>query len=150
MILKRCSFAPTAGILPGTFLLVLAFSISIFAQDKGTAAAKGAPPPTAPQGTTAISKSSKGGGTDDRLIVNSDLITLTVTVTDNYGRYVSGLDQKAFSISDEKVPQEIQFFSDDDAPVSVGVIFDVSGSMSGDKIRRAREALGRFISTSHD
>jgi Ca-activated chloride channel family protein len=149
MILKRCSFARTASILPGTFLLVLAFSISIFAQDKGTAASKAAPPPTAPQGTTATSKSSKGG-TDDRLIVNSDLITLTVTVTDNYGRYVSGLDQKAFSISDEKVPQEIQFFSDDDAPVSVGVIFDVSGSMSGDKIRRAREALGRFISTSHD
>jgi Ca-activated chloride channel family protein len=71
-------------------------------------------------------------------------------VTDNYGRYVSGLDQKAFSIFDEKVAQEITFFSDDDAPVSVGVIFDVSGSMSGDKIRRAREALSRFIGTSHD
>jgi Ca-activated chloride channel family protein len=91
-----------------------------------------------------------GKPADDRIIVNSDLITLTVTVTDNYGRYVSGLDKKAFSIFDEKSVQEIEFFSDDDAPVSVGVIFDVSGSMNGEKIKRAREALGRFISTSHD
>ena len=91
-----------------------------------------------------------GKAADDKLIVNSDLITLTVTVTDNYGRYVSGLDQKAFSIFDEKAAQEIAFFSDDDAPVSVGVIFDVSGSMNGSKIKRAREALGRFIETSQD
>src|SRR6185369_16075293 len=37
-----------------------------------------------------------------------------------------------------------------DSPVSVGVIFDVSGSMSGDKVRRARDALSKFIQTSHD
>ncbi|MCA1601721.1 MAG: VWA domain-containing protein, partial [Acidobacteria bacterium] len=73
-----------------------------------------------------------------------------VTVTDTYGRYVSGLSQKAFTILDEKQPQEITFFSDDDSPVSVGVIFDVSGSMSGDKIKNAREALAKFIQTSHN
>jgi len=84
------------------------------------------------------------------LITNTDLITLTVTVTDTYGRYVSGLSQKAFSVFDDKQPQEITFFSDDDAPVSVGVIFDVSGSMSGDKIKRARDALAKFIQTSHN
>jgi hypothetical protein len=72
-----------------------------------------------------------------------------VTVTDTYGRYVSGLSKNAFTILDEKQPQEITYFSDDDAPVSVGVIFDVSGSMIGDKIRRAREALSKFIQTSH-
>ena len=83
------------------------------------------------------------------VIVHSDLITLTVTVTDTYGRFVTGLGKNAFTILDEKVPQEITFFSDEDAPVSLGVIFDVSGSMSGDKIMRAREALKRFIETSH-
>ncbi len=90
-----------------------------------------------------------GGADDDRHIVNTDLITVTVTVTDSYGRFVTGLGQKAFTILDDKIEQEISFFSDEDAPVSLGVIFDVSGSMSGDKIRRAREALGRFIDTSH-
>ena len=91
-----------------------------------------------------------GNELDGPLIVNTDLITLTVTVTDTYGRYVSGLSQKAFTILDEKQPQEITFFSDDDSPVSVGVIFDVSGSMSGEKIRNAREALAKFIQTSHN
>jgi Ca-activated chloride channel family protein len=84
------------------------------------------------------------------VVVNTDLITLTVTVTDTYGRYVSGLNKNAFSIFDEKQAQQITFFSDDDSPVSVGVIFDVSGSMSGDKIKRARDALSKFIQTSHD
>ncbi len=89
---------------------------------------------------------------DDRtpLITNTDLVNLTVTVTDTYGRYVSGLNKNAFTVFDDKQPQPILHFSDDDAPVSVGVIFDVSGSMSGDKIRRAREALSRFIQTSHN
>src|SRR6185369_5774539 len=79
-----------------------------------------------------------GSEVDDKLpvITNTDLITLTVTVTDIYGRFVSGLNKNAFS--------------DDDSPVSVGVIFDVSGSMSGDKVRRARDALSHFIQTSHD
>jgi Ca-activated chloride channel homolog len=90
------------------------------------------------------------GEVEGPVLVNTDLITVTVTVTDSYGRYVSGLSKNAFSILDNKQQQDITFFSDDDAPVSVGVIFDVSGSMSGDKISRAREALSHFIQTSHN
>jgi Ca-activated chloride channel family protein len=90
-----------------------------------------------------------GVAQDDQHIVNADLITLTVTVTDTYGRFVTGLGQKAFTILDDKTEQEIAFFSDEDAPVSLGVIFDVSGSMNGEKIKRAREALARFVDTSH-
>ena len=99
-------------------------------------------PPAEPQKT--------GTELDGPVIVNTDLITFTVTVTDTYGRYVSGLGKNAFTVMDDKKPQEITFFSDDDSPVSVGVIFDVSGSMGGDKIRRARDALSKFIQTSHD
>jgi Ca-activated chloride channel family protein len=93
-----------------------------------------------------------GAEVDEKVpvITNTDLITFTVTVTDIYGRFVSGLGKQAFSIFDDKQQQEISFFSDDDSPVSVGVIFDVSGSMSGDKVRRARDALAHFIQTSHD
>ncbi|MCC6327378.1 MAG: VWA domain-containing protein [Acidobacteria bacterium] len=81
--------------------------------------------------------------------IRTDLVSLTLTVTDLYGRYVSGLTKKAFSIVDNDQEQEITYFSDADAPVSVGVLFDVSGSMSGDKIAKARNALKRFIATSH-
>jgi Ca-activated chloride channel family protein len=87
---------------------------------------------------------------DGPVIVNTDLITFTVTVTDTYGRFVSGLSKNAFTVLDDKKGQEITFFSDDDSPVSVGVIFDVSGSMSGDKVRRARDALAKFVQTSHN
>lgn len=108
--------------------------------------------PAATQTTPTPAPPATAGQTvgDDPLILNSDLITLNVTVTDSYGRYVKGLDKGAFTILDDKSPQEISFFSDDDSPASVGVIFDVSGSMNGDKIARAREALSRFIQTSHD
>ena len=109
-------------------------------QQPSTAVAAPTPPPRR-----------TGRELDDRsVITNTDLITLTVTVTDTYGRYVSGLSKSAFSILDNKKPQEITHFSDDDSPVSVGVIFDVSGSMSGDKVKRARDALSKFIQTSHD
>lgn len=81
--------------------------------------------------------------------VKTDLVTLTLTVTDLYGRYVSGLTKSAFSVFDNNQEQEITFFSDSDAPVSVGILFDVSGSMGGDKIVKAQAALRRFINSSH-
>jgi Ca-activated chloride channel family protein len=86
---------------------------------------------------------------EDELKIKTDLVTLTLTVTDIYGRYVSGLTKEAFNIFDNNEEQEITFFSDTDAPVSVGILFDVSDSMSGEKIAKARKALERFINTSH-
>ena len=108
--------------------------------------------PALPSGETPNAGQQKvqGDFSQSPVITNTDLITFTVTVTDTYGRYVSGLGKNAFQITDEKKPQEITYFSDDDAPVSVGVIFDVSGSMGGDKIKRARDALSKFVQTSHN
>ena len=83
------------------------------------------------------------------LVINTDLVALTITVTDRDGRHITGLDKSAFTIYDDKVPQEINFFSDSDTPVSLAIIFDTSNSMSGEKINRAREALARFVETSH-
>ncbi len=83
------------------------------------------------------------------ITVKTDLVTLTLTVTDLYGRYVSGLNKNAFTILDNNVEQEITFFSDADAPISVGILFDVSDSMSGEKIAKSRKALEKFINTSH-
>lgn len=86
---------------------------------------------------------------DRPLTIKTDLVTLTLTVTDIYGRYVSGLSKKAFTVTDNGQEQDITFFSDVDAPVSVGILFDVSDSMSGEKIGKARKALEKFINTSH-
>lgn len=131
------------------FLCSAAFNIN--AQPKGDGDGK-TPAQTAPakDDTPAGQQQKPGKDIDGPVITNTDLITLTVTVTDTYGRFVSGLNKNAFTVLDEKKPQEITFFSDDDSPVSVGVLFDVSGSMSGDKIKRARDALAKFIQTSHN
>lgn len=87
---------------------------------------------------------------DERLLINTDLVSLTVSVTDASGRAVSGLDRSAFTIFDDKVPQTISYFSDEDAPASIAVIFDTSGSMAGSKIARAKDALANFIQTGHN
>ena len=86
---------------------------------------------------------------DEPVLIKTDLVTMTVSVTDTNGRQVSGLEKKDFTILDNQLAQEITFFSDDDLPASVGIVFDVSGSMSGQSIMKAREALGAFIQTSH-
>jgi Ca-activated chloride channel family protein len=120
------------------------------AQPVASPAAAAAVPVSSPAvapGNAAANASAAG---DEQLIVNTDLITLNVTLTDTYGRFVTGLTKEAFTVLDDKEPQEITFFSDEDAPVSLGVIFDVSGSMGKDKIAKARDALKHFIETSHD
>ncbi len=86
---------------------------------------------------------------DRPINTRTDLVTLTLTVTDLYGRFVSGLSKNAFTITDNGEEQVITHFTDTDAPVSVGILFDVSDSMSGEKIGKARKALERFINTSH-
>lgn len=81
--------------------------------------------------------------------IPTELVSLTVTVTDPYNRLVTGLDKHNFEVFEDKVKQDITHFSDDDVPVSLGIAFDVSGSMKG-KLDRAREALRAFIQTSHN
>ncbi|MGH9943292.1 MAG: VWA domain-containing protein [Pyrinomonadaceae bacterium] len=111
-----------------------------------------APSPAAPAGTNVATSMSAVGvplADDQKIIINADLITLNVTLTDIYGRYVTGLNKDHFTILDDKTPQEITFFSDEDVPVSLGVVFDVSGSMGKEKVGRARDALRHFIETSH-
>src|SRR5215470_6231105 len=90
----------------------------------------------------------KPGGQYRLPMPDTELVSLSVTVTDNLNRLVSGLDRRHFEIYEDKVKQEISFFSDADAPVNMGIVFDVSGSMKG-KLDRARDALKAFIQTSH-
>src|SRR5215470_14054049 len=88
---------------------------------------------------------------DDKTIpMSTDLVSLQVSLTAKAGRSAPGLDRGAFTVYEDGVRQEISFFSEHDEPAAVGVVFDVSGSMTGAKIERAREALRRFIQTSHE
>jgi Ca-activated chloride channel family protein len=82
------------------------------------------------------------------LHVDVNMVLVNVTVTDPFDRIVTGLDQTNFEVFDEKVEQKIASFSTEDAPISVGLIFDSSGSMS-DKIQKSKEAALQFFKTSN-
>ena len=73
-----------------------------------------------------------------------DVVEATATVMDAAGRFVTGLKRKNFEIFEDKVPQDIAYFSSEDVPVSVGILFDVSGSMKG-KLETAVRAATTFM-----
>jgi Ca-activated chloride channel homolog len=76
-------------------------------------------------------------------------ITLVgASVTDPLGRLVTGLQQEHFRVFEDGVEQEIVRFSSEDVPVSIGVIFDMSGSMA-DKIDKSRQAAVQFFRTAN-
>src|SRR5437588_879899 len=80
--------------------------------------------------------------------VDVDLVLVNVTVTDDWNRIVTGLEKDNFAIVEGSQIQEVKHFSSEDAPISLGVIFDMSGSMS-DKIEKAREAVIEFFKTAN-
>ena len=77
-----------------------------------------------------------------------DLVLVPVTVTDPMNRLVTGLEKENFLLTDSGQLQEIRHFSSEDAPVSLGVIFDISGSMSN-KIDKSRDAVVEFFRTAN-
>ncbi len=85
---------------------------------------------------------------DERIRVNVNLVLVPVTVTDPMNRLVTGLERNDFFIYENNALQQIKSFSSEDAPVSIGVIFDLSGSMS-DKINRARNSIVQFLQTAN-
>ncbi|HMD96537.1 MAG TPA: VWA domain-containing protein [Terriglobia bacterium] len=110
------------------------------------AAADGAPTNKDKQGAQVIIRQPSIHTTP--ILVDVNLVVVNITVTDPYDRIVTGLDQSNFEVYDDKVPQQIAAFSTEDAPISVGLVFDSSGSMS-DKIEKSKEAALQFFKTSN-
>jgi Ca-activated chloride channel homolog len=82
------------------------------------------------------------------LKVAVDLVLVPVTITDPMNRLVTGLDRENFQLFEGSSKEEIKSFSSEDAPVSLGVIFDSSGSMSS-KMDRAKDAVVEFFKTAN-
>jgi Ca-activated chloride channel homolog len=74
-----------------------------------------------------------------------ELINVTATVTDENGRFVSGLRQGDFVVYEDGEPQAISHFNNERVPVSLGIALDTSGSMTPDKMGSARSAIDRFM-----
>jgi Ca-activated chloride channel homolog len=76
--------------------------------------------------------------------IDSTLVLIPVTVTDPLNRFVTGLEKENFKVFEDKKEQPLSQFSSEDAPLSVGVVFDCSGSM-GNKLAKSRQAVAQFF-----
>jgi len=74
-----------------------------------------------------------------------ELINVTATVTDENGRFVSGLRKEDFRVYQDDELQPITHFTNERVPVSLGIVLDTSGSMEGEKMIAAREAINSFL-----
>jgi Ca-activated chloride channel homolog len=82
--------------------------------------------------------------------VGVETVFLKVSVSDPLNRYVTGLEKENFKIFEDKVEQSIAHFSQEAAAVSVGIIFDVSGSMKdNNNIQKAKNAIVRFLESGN-
>jgi len=148
--------------------LALAFVIALFvaapsqlltasAQDKKEAVQSVKPEPAnartddqrAPLKTKAEAPSKPDAAKPQQTIqLGTDIVNVMISVTDPYGRFVTGLGKDHFDVFDDKVKQQIAHFTDEDAPVSLGIVYDVSGSMK-ERVNRSIRALRRFVDSSH-
>jgi VWFA-related protein len=98
----------------------------------------------------------KPGSTDEsttplpkaNIRVDVQNVLVPVTVTDPLNRFVTGLDQDAFEVYEDKVKQKIVSFGSEDAPLSIGIVFDTSASM-GPKLERSRLSVAEFFKTAN-
>jgi Ca-activated chloride channel homolog len=80
--------------------------------------------------------------------MNVDMVLVPVTITDPMNRLVTGLEKDDFQVYENGGTQKIVSFASEDAPVTIGIIFDLSGSMTS-KLVRARESILQFIKTAN-
>jgi Ca-activated chloride channel family protein len=128
-------------------------SAPLFADDKDS---KPAPPAAGPQPNVSIAPRTRATPVapesvlDRRSDIRVDkyLVPIQVSVTTPDGKYVTALEKENFKLFENNVEQEIISFSTEDVPMSVGIVFDTSGSMGG-KLNRSREAVTQFLKTAN-
>jgi VWFA-related protein len=83
---------------------------------------------------------------DLNLRVETTLVQIPVVVTDSLNRFVLGLQKQDFHLIEDGVEQNVAHFSGEDAPLSIGLVFDESGSMDY-KLHTSQSAVGQFLKT---
>ncbi len=150
--LLRCSRGRRALLLSVVACALLATPSALRAQDNPIDQIHVNPPPpkpAAPTGPPPVEgKAALKARPGERIRVDVNLVLIPLTVTDPLNRLVTGLEQSEFFLYENNVQQQIKSFSSEDAPVSIGIIMDLSGSMTN-KVVRARESIVEFLRTSN-
>jgi Ca-activated chloride channel family protein len=80
--------------------------------------------------------------------VDSTLVLVNVAVTDARGRFVAGLEQQDFQVFEDKIAQTVAYFSAEEAPVSVALVLDFSGSMAS-AFGKLQQAVAEFLKSAN-
>jgi VWFA-related protein len=96
----------------------------------------------------AVAKDQEQKGREGRFNLDVNMVLVNVSVVTPMGQQVTGLEKDHFRIFEDKEEQKIAHFGSEDAPLSLGVIFDCSGSM-GQKLVKSREAVAQFFKTAN-
>ncbi len=161
---RRDNFQGRRRRLGGLALAFFVFTLALLccalrglAQDDPLNKVKVAPPPAATPATgapagaqpPAVTGPASAKARPGALIrINVDMVLVPITVTDPMNRLVTGLEKEDFQIYENNGEQKIASFASEDAPVSIGIIFDLSGSMTS-KLIRARDSILQFIKTAN-
>jgi Ca-activated chloride channel family protein len=83
---------------------------------------------------------------DETISVGTELVSVNVSVTDSKNRHIAGLTKEHFEVFDDKVKQEIAFFSGEESPLSIGIVYDVH-STNAERTDAVLKSLKRFVAT---
>jgi len=125
--------------------VLLPFSCQAFAEDTRSAQE---PRVTIKPRVKPPGSSEEAGARSANIRVETELVLIPVTVTDPLNRFVTGLEREHFKVFEDKIEQKVTHFASEDAPLSVGFVFDVSGSM-GSKLQKSRQAVAQFLKTTN-
>jgi Ca-activated chloride channel homolog len=81
---------------------------------------------------------------DDPVKVDSSVVVVNATITDSSGRHVAGLKESQFSVFEDGVQQDLNFFAPEELPFAAVILLDTSGSME-ERVTLARSAAIRFL-----
>ncbi len=124
------------------FCLGILSSISVVAQDGAAQTPATITPRVRPQ-------ASQPSGTPGVLRADSSLVVIPTWVTTAAGSSVTSLNRENFRVTEDNVEQPIAYFNKDDAPLSIGLLFDTSGSMRN-KMEKASESVAAFLKTANN
>ena len=107
-------------------ILFIALTFMMFVYSLPTASQTQPPAKEKPQESAPPPSQKK----EEKFVIKTNMVSVTVTVSDQNRRFVTGLEKKDFEVYDDKVKQDIALFSTQDSPLTLGIVYDVSGSMN--------------------
>lgn len=105
---------------------------------------RGGPAADTSGGSSAASPEHRAGGVDEAITLESNLVNLSVGVTNRKGTAIGSLTKTDFEIFENNDPQAIEFFSANSTPFNLVLLLDLSGSIQG-KLDVVKEAALHFL-----